>query len=72
MVELQPSKLLVWVRFPQGAPFLRNIMKDFEITDGDPSTLAEVPTEILVTLAMNILEELEVRLQRKTGLTVVN
>jgi hypothetical protein len=47
-------------------------MKDFEITDGDPSTLAEVPTEILVTLAMNILEELEVRLQRKTGLTVVN
>ena len=31
MVELQPSKLIVWVRFPSPAPILKKIVLDAHI-----------------------------------------
>lgn len=30
MVELQPSKLITWVRFPSPAPFSIEVASDFE------------------------------------------
>jgi hypothetical protein len=45
---------------------------EFEIDTGDMQNLADVPTEVLVTLALGIIEELEIRVNRKEKLRAVN
>jgi hypothetical protein len=45
---------------------------EFEIDTNDMQNLADVPTELLVTLALAIVEELEVRVKRKEKLRAVN
>ena len=47
-------------------------MSDFEIEAADVNSMQEVPTEVLVTLAMSVLEELERRLSVKPTLKSVN
>lgn len=47
-------------------------MSDFEIEAEDVGSMQEVPTEVLVTLAMSVLEELERRLNAKPSLKSVN
>lgn len=45
---------------------------EFEINTDNPENLSDVPTEILVTLALAIVEELEIRVKRKEKLRAVN
>ncbi len=45
---------------------------EFEIDTNNPENLHDVPTEILVTLALSIVQELELRVNRKEKLRAVN
>jgi len=45
---------------------------EFEIDVDNPANLQDVPTEVLVTLALGIIEELELRVNRKEKLRAVN
>jgi hypothetical protein len=45
---------------------------NFEIDTNDMQNLSVVPTEILVTLCLAIIEELEIRVNKKVGLRAVN
>jgi hypothetical protein len=47
-------------------------MDEFEIDTENPENLQDVPTEILVTLALSIIQELELRVNRKEKLRAVN
>jgi len=46
--------------------------EEFEIDTNNLGDLSAVPTEVLVTLALAIIEELELRVNRKAGLKAVN
>lgn len=45
---------------------------EFEIDTNDMQNLSEVPTEVLVTLMIGIIQELEIRVNRKEKLRAVN
>ena len=45
---------------------------EFEIDTNNPDNLHDVPTEILITLVLAIIQELEIRVNRKERLRVVN
>lgn len=45
---------------------------EFEIDTNNPENLQDVPTEILVTLVLSIVQELELRVNRKEKLRAVN
>jgi hypothetical protein len=45
---------------------------EFEIDTDNPENLQDVPTEIIVSLALSIIQELELRVNRKEKLRVVN
>jgi len=47
-------------------------MDEFEIDTDNPENLQDVPTEVLVTLVLSIVQELEIRLNRKEKLRAVN
>ena len=44
----------------------------FEFDTNDMQNLSAVPTEILVTLCLAIIEGLEIRVNKKAGLRAVN
>lgn len=45
---------------------------EFEVDGRDLDSISEVPTEVLVTFVMDIITELEERLNRKEELRAVN
>ena len=47
-------------------------MDDFEIDVDNPANLQDVPTEVLVALALTIVEELGLRVNRREKLRAVN
>ena len=46
--------------------------ENYEIDVNNAGDLSSVPTEVLVTLCLAIIEELELRVNRKVGLRAVN